>query len=68
MNQIFGQSENPLSWNYYDIPDFKKLKIYKQQDLAIFHLDISSISPNIDDLRTLIQKVEFPQSIHKKPI
>ena len=37
MSQIFEQSENPLSCEYYDIPDFKKLKINKRQDLSILH-------------------------------
>ena len=27
MSQIFEQSENPLSCDYYDISDFKKLRI-----------------------------------------
>ena len=44
MSQIFEQSENPLSCDYYDISDFKKLKINKQQDLSVRHLNISSIS------------------------
>ena len=47
MSQVFKQSENPLSCNYYDIRDLKKLKINKQQDLSIFHLAVSSISANI---------------------
>ena len=50
---IFEQSENPLSCDYYDISDFKKLKINKQ-DLSILHLNISSISAHIDDLRTFL--------------
>ena len=54
MSQIFEQSENPLSCDYYDISDFKKLKINKQQDLSILHLNISSISSQIDDLRTFL--------------
>ena len=36
MNQIFEKSENPLSCDYYDILDFKKLKINKQQDFEHF--------------------------------
>ena len=52
MSRIFEQSEDPLSCDYYDIPDYKKQKIKKQQDLSIFHLDISSILKIIDDLRT----------------
>ena len=40
MSQIFEQSENPLSCGFYDISDFKRLKIKKQQDLSILHLNI----------------------------
>ena len=57
MSQIFEQSENPLSCDYYDNSDFKKLKINKQQDLPILHLNISSISANIDDLRAFLNLV-----------
>ena len=52
MSQIFEQSENPLSCDYY-ISDFEKQKINKQ-DLSILLLNISSISAHIDDLRTLL--------------
>ena len=52
MSQIFEQSENSLGCDYYDISDFKKLKINKEQDLSILHLKISSISAHIDNLRT----------------
>ena len=54
MSQIFEQSENPLSCDYYDISDFKKPKINKQQVLSILHLNISSISAHTDDLRTFL--------------
>ena len=47
MSQIFEQSENPLSCGFYDISDFKRLKMKKQQDLSIAHL-------NILDLRTFL--------------
>ena len=57
MSQIFEQSENPLSRDYYDISDFKKLKIKKQQGLSILHLNISSISTHIDDLRTFLNLI-----------
>ena len=39
------------------ISDFKTLKINKQQDLPILHLNISSISANIDDLRAFLNLV-----------
>ena len=53
MSQIFEQAENPLSCDYYDISDFKKRKINKQQDLSILHLNISSIS-SLFHLRTIL--------------
>ena len=40
MSQIFEQCENPLSCGFYNISDFKRLKIKKQQDLSILHLNI----------------------------
>ena len=59
MSQIFAfeQSENPLSSDHYDISDFKKLKINKQQDLSILHLNISSFSAHTDDLRAFLSLV-----------
>ena len=57
MSQIFEQSENPFSCVYYDISDFKNLKINKQQDLSFLHLSISSISAHIDDLRAFLNLV-----------
>ena len=54
MSQIFEQSETPVSCDYYDISDFKKLKINKQPDLFILYLNISSISAYLDDLRTFL--------------
>ena len=53
ISQIFEQSENPLSCDYY-ISDFEKLKINKQQDLSFLHLNIYFISAHIDHLRTFL--------------
>ena len=63
MSQIFEQSENPLSCDYYDIPDFQKPKINKQWHSSIFYLDISSISTNIDDLKTFLNLVNHKFAI-----
>ena len=57
MSQIFEQSENSLSCDYYNIPDFQKPKINKQQHSSIFYLVISSISANINDLKTFLNLV-----------
>ena len=57
MNQIFDQSGNLISCDYYDIPEFKKMKIREQQDLSILHLNISSILAHINDLRNFLNLV-----------
>ena len=57
ISQIVKQSKNLLSCDYYDISDFKKLKINKQHDLPILHLNISSISAHIDDLRAFLNLI-----------
>ena len=44
-------TENPLSCDYYDISDFKKLKINKQQCLPILY------SAHIDDLGAFLNLV-----------
>ena len=80
MNQIFDQSDNLNSCEYYDIPEFKKMKIREHQDLSILHLNISSMAAHINDLRNFInlvnqkidiirisERVEFPQRTLKQP-
>ena len=57
MNKIFDQSENLISCDYYDIPEFKKMKIREHQDLSILHLNISSMSAHINDLKNFINLV-----------
>ena len=37
MNQIFDQSDNLISCDYYDISEFKKTTIKEKQDLFIIH-------------------------------
>ena len=58
MNQIFDQSNNLTSCDYYDIPEFKKMKIRGQQDLSMLHLNISSISAHINNLSNFINLVD----------
>ena len=50
LNELFDQSENSISCDYYTPHEFKKLKI-KGHDLFILHLNISSLSSHIDDLK-----------------
>ena len=40
IDQIFDQSDNLISCNYYDIPEIREMKMRKQQDLSILHLNI----------------------------
>ena len=49
LNNLFDQSENTISCDYYDLKDFQKIKI-KQQDFSVLHLNISSLSCHINDL------------------
>ena len=49
LNNLFDQSENTKSCGYYDLKDFKKIKI-KQQRFSLLHLIISSLSCHINDL------------------
>ena len=46
LNNIFDQSENTISCDYYDLKDFQKIRI-KQQDFSLLHLNISSLSFHI---------------------
>ena len=49
LDNLFDQSENTISCDYYDLKDFQKIKI-KQQDFSLLHLNISSLSCHINDL------------------
>ena len=49
LNNLFDQSENTISCDYYDLKDFQEIKI-KQQDFSLLHLNISSLSCHINDL------------------
>lgn len=63
MNQILDQSDNLIGCDYYDIPGFKKMKTIEQKGLFI-HLNISSISVHINDVRNFLN---FPQRTLKQP-
>ena len=41
VSQLFDQSENSISWDYYTLYDLNKIKV-KQEDLSVLHLNISS--------------------------
>ena len=56
-SEISKQQENPLSCNYFDISDFKKLKVDKQQEFFIIHLNITSNYTHTRDLRAFLNLV-----------
>ena len=50
VNQLFDQSENSISCDYYDVDDFNKIVI-NQSDLTVIHLNRSSLALHIDKLK-----------------
>ena len=51
LNKLFDNTENAGSCDYFDINEYKKVKI-KEQDFSLFHLNISSLSDQINQLKT----------------
>ena len=47
VNQLFDQSENSISCDYYDVDNLNKIVI-SQNDLTVIHLNISSLALHID--------------------
>ena len=50
VSQLFDQSENSVSCDYYTPYELNKIKV-KQEDLSVLHLNISSLSAHINDLK-----------------
>ena len=63
MNQTFDQPDNLISCDYYDIPEFKKMKIIEQKDLPNLPQNISSISSHINDLRNFLNLINQKDDI-----
>ena len=57
INQIFDQSDNLISCDYYGIPEFEKMKMRWQEGLSILLLNFSFISSHINDLRNFLSLV-----------
>ena len=53
ISQLNDPNENTVSCDYYDLNDFNKVIVTKQ-DLAVLHLNISSLSPHINELKLLL--------------
>ena len=50
VSQLFDQPENSVSCDYYTPYELNKIKV-KQEDLPVLHLNISSLSAHIDNLK-----------------
>ena len=53
ISQLNDPNENTVSCDYYDLNDFNKVIVTKQ-DLAVLHLNISSLSSHINELKLLL--------------
>ena len=54
INQVLGNNGNAISCDYYNIDELNKLNINRHHDLFILHLNISSLSLLIDDLKIFL--------------
>ena len=57
VNQLFGQSENSISYDCYDVNDHNKIVI-NQSDLTVIHLNISSLALHIDKLELFLSLIK----------
>ena len=60
LKQIFEESENSVSCDYYSVHDLSKIQIH-QHDLSIIHLKISFLASHIHELKLFLSllKVSF---------
>ena len=57
VNQLFDQSENSISRDYYDVDGFNKIVI-NQSDLTVIHLNISSLVLHIDKQKLFLSLIK----------
>ena len=50
INQLFDQSENSVSCDYYTPYKLNRIKV-KQEDLSVFYLKIFLLSTDTDDMK-----------------
>ena len=56
VSQLFDQSENSVSFDYYTPYELNKIKV-KQEDLSVLHLNVSSLSAHIGDLKNFLSEL-----------
>ena len=57
LNQVLNETENYISCDYFEMDKFKKIKI-KQHDFSLLHLEIWSLSSQINELVTFLNLLE----------
>ena len=57
VNQLFDQSENFISCDYYDADDLNKIVI-NQSDLTVIYLNISSLALHINKLKLFLSLIK----------
>ena len=58
VSQLFDQSENSVSCDYYTPYELNKVK-GKQGDLSVLPLNIPSLSVHIDDLKSFLSEIRI---------
>ena len=62
VSRLFDQSENLVSCVYYIPYELNKINV-KQKDLSALHLNISSLSAHIDDLKNFLSELRIKLDI-----
>ena len=57
LSQVLNETENNISCDYFEIDEFKKIKI-KQHKFSLLHLYISSLFSHINELATFLNLLE----------
>ena len=58
VSQLFGQSENSLSCDYYTPYELNKIKV-KQEDSSLLHINIFSLYVHIGDLKNFLSELRI---------
>ena len=58
-NQPSNEFDQPISCSYYSCDDFVKAKLEASKNFSILHLNIHSIQLHIEELRIILQALDF---------
>ena len=62
VNQLFDQSENSISCDYYNVDNLNKIVI-SQSDLTVIQLNISSLALHINKLNLFLRPLLVESSV-----